>query len=174
MSSSSGHSRRHSSRSIDAKSQPKWRNTRLAAQPAISVSKVFAQPLQGSPLRSAIDTVALLDDAASIYSESDMPRKRERGSSITSHDADVQDAPNDDADPSKRLKLGSAGSRQEIVEEGVGERIESTQDRKLYVLRRGPNDTNLATSRPTRPFRLGCHRCGRSSARHCSKSSFSS
>ena len=55
----------------------RWRSSQfvsLSSQPATGVSKVFAQPLQGSPLPSAIDglpPVSASDDSRSIFSTDD-------------------------------------------------------------------------------------------------------
>lgn len=82
--------RRSSSRSSQSTSNtlrvPKWKTSGLfSSQPATSISKVFAQPLQGSPLRSAIDqlpahAVSVQDDTRSTVGDDDSSVKQERAS----------------------------------------------------------------------------------------------
>ena len=82
---------------------------------------MFAQPLQGSPLRSAIDTVAGLDldDAASVYSEASTLRKRERCPSVASDATHTQDTSVDDAGFKQTSVLTPAVSKEDELEGGA-------------------------------------------------------
>lgn len=82
-----------SSRTSNSSRTPRWRSSQFlstSAQPPTSISKVFAQPLQGSPLRSAIEglpSVISTDDSASLLSVDEMRKKRERQEDpATQHD----------------------------------------------------------------------------------------
>ncbi|OCH86243.1 hypothetical protein OBBRIDRAFT_890611 [Obba rivulosa] len=86
---------------------PKWSTlTRPAKQGAeTSVSKVFAKPQQGSRLRSAIDQLpaAVLDDAASMISETSRKREHQLSISSSMEDGDAES----DADKQARVAVES-------------------------------------------------------------------
>ena len=103
--------------------KPKWRSSQFlttSGQPATGVSKVFAQPLQGSPLRSAIDglpSVTSLDDNGSIFSVDEMRKKRERVVEVAVEDPQLRGA-----DPSQEAEVASKeGGDNDTAKDDAGE-----------------------------------------------------
>ncbi|KAI0798210.1 hypothetical protein C8Q75DRAFT_40291 [Abortiporus biennis] len=103
---------------------PRWRSLSSTTKPlpATSVSLIFAQPLQGSPLRSAVDNLPAvgIDDSASFMSE--MSRKRERvDSSVSSVAASEGSLTGAKEVSNKRSRSGSIAnsSKPEVRHDGV-------------------------------------------------------
>ena len=112
-----------SSQSARSPRKPKWRSSQFlstSAQPATSISKVVAQPLQGSPLRPAIEGLpsvsSILDDHRSIYSSNGM-RKEVRDEESRSS----QESPRQAGESETTLECISKERAEGVTEDAQGE-----------------------------------------------------
>ncbi|KAL4246935.1 hypothetical protein ABKN59_007706 [Abortiporus biennis] len=120
-----------SRRRPDRSATPRWRSLSSTTKPlpATSVSLIFAQPLQGSPLRSAVDNLPAvgIDDSASFMSE--MSRKRERfDSSVSSVVASEGSLTGAKETSNKRSRSGSIANSSPLEARHDGVVIDLTDD----------------------------------------------